>query len=284
MSGDCVKERTNTFTWENMKVERILTEEETRKLETIDVFTTTIEPKLANKFLKFIQNHIPKINDLEHVKRVRRSQTDDGNVNKGIELRVVLCPVDHISKEELIKSLESFDPAIIQHIQDNLAIYPVPKHSPYTMSQFNEWKSIWPISYKRPTTQDEELTGNDLEYIKKYMEIAENEARLAQESNNRKIGAVIVNPQDSKVAAIKGDMTHSLQHPLKHAIMNCIEAIAKDTAESYKTISSTSPNDSLHHKRKLDESGITSDAISAAEGGYLCQDMDVFTNSQPCVM
>jgi tRNA-specific adenosine deaminase 3 len=81
------------------------------------------------------------------------------------------------------------------------------------------------------------------------------------------------------------DTQQADQHPLHHAVMNCIEkAAARDRSERTK-LASKQESVGIPQKRAADELSTGEDAESAAPtGGYLCTGLDMYITHEPCVM
>ncbi|KAJ1672731.1 tRNA-specific adenosine deaminase subunit tad3, partial [Spiromyces aspiralis] len=128
--------------------------------------------------VRFVQAKLPKLNNIEHVKRIKRVQNEQG----ATELHVILCQSSSIGRQELVDRLAEFDPEW-KSGEMILGEAAVPKHAPCTNEQYEEWKKIWPITFKNPTYKRADVSdAGEREYINRYMQLAFEQARQASES------------------------------------------------------------------------------------------------------
>ncbi|CAG8606378.1 4449_t:CDS:2, partial [Paraglomus occultum] len=137
----------------------ILSEEESRELETVDVYVSDVEPQEAGK------KYCPSHKDLEHVKKIRRINHENGDlstfvasftqiynvsyqsfsrITAGYTLTALLCQTNSISESDLIKLIteNGLDSVIFPRVQS------VSKHRAYTREQFDAWRVLWPLNYR----------------------------------------------------------------------------------------------------------------------------------------
>ncbi|KAI7832918.1 cytidine deaminase-like protein [Kickxella alabastrina] len=149
---------------------------------------------------------------------------------------------------------------------EHIARSPVPVKPPYTKEQFDEWKLIWPVSFRPLTKLRIELEDEDRRFIVKCLEEIKDEK-------------MVVMAKHSEVIARARDGTAG-GHPLKHAAMCCIALVADMEVERrragvlvpLKRPASPLPQDAEEREK------------SPQAMGYLCEGMDVFSTKEPCVM
>ncbi|KAJ1818222.1 tRNA-specific adenosine deaminase subunit tad3, partial [Coemansia sp. RSA 2599] len=120
-----------------INIERILTTEELQTLETEQVYTATIEATQTSEILQFIAKTLPKLEGLEHVKRVKRQQPSG-------RLSVILCQGSKLDEQKLVEVFQKEDrwsTLVIDKAE-------VPRTPPYTKQQYEEWKTLWPVSFR----------------------------------------------------------------------------------------------------------------------------------------
>ncbi|CAG8501518.1 8171_t:CDS:2 [Ambispora leptoticha] len=195
----------------NLPFRQILSDEETRDLETVDVYVADIEPKETENVLKFIKKNLPSLFlNLNHVKRVRKIYNDEKDKGKGFTLTILFCLTTVISLADLQALLASneFDKLI-----PRLRVVKVSKYPPITRAQFDAWKQLWPLNFREP---------------KKAIELAQ----LAKSKGEIPIGCVVVDPRTNTILAECHDTRASTRHPLCHSVLNCINAVANSEISS----------------------------------------------------
>ncbi|KAJ2697608.1 tRNA-specific adenosine deaminase subunit tad3 [Coemansia sp. IMI 203386] len=120
-----------------IRIDRVLTNEEVQKLETEPVYTAVIEAPRMSGFLQFIGRSLPKLENLDHVKRVKRDPSSG-------QLTVLLCQSNKISEHQMQETFEQTDEWKLV----NIGTAEVPRTPPYTKQQFDLWKQIWPVSFR----------------------------------------------------------------------------------------------------------------------------------------
>ncbi|PIA53542.1 hypothetical protein AQUCO_00900252v1 [Aquilegia coerulea] len=168
----------------------------------VDVFAAVIEPKLANTLVRRL-NKICPLENLTHVKRVRRSSLEGGK----IQLSVVLC----LSHGE-VEQLESIQSDILELVHAYQLSPFIAKVAKYAASSNEEWKEqckLWPTSYHPPTYNIDGITGfseEDSQTIFNFMKLA---LKLTKSGPQLENAAVIVDPSVRQIISSASDQTHS---------------------------------------------------------------------------
>lgn len=189
--------------------------------------------------------------NLEHCKRVRRTVLDDNNNN--FELTLILCLESAITRDQLHSLLE--ENGLTDKIKPE--IVPVCRYAPVNRAQYEAWKHVWPMNYREDTRLDPKFTKEGIDHV---------EAHWASLRNDSVIQARVVDPVSNTVLAEAVDTRDA--HPLHHAIMNCIQAVADTEIRGPAHPPS---------KRKADD-------MTEAKDSYLCSGYDLFVNYEPCAM
>ncbi|CAH1762828.1 9006_t:CDS:10, partial [Entrophospora sp. SA101] len=144
----------------------------------------------------------------------------------------------------LIKK-HNFDSILIPRIEQ------VPKYPAIIKSQF-----ISEDNYGQSIT---------MRMIKRYMQRAIELAKIAKSNQEIPIGCVIVDPKGLRILAECYDSRATTRHPLKHAIIKCLDVVT--SVESCNTF--TTQHDYGHQnslKRKIDGGKLSNDVVA-----YLCK-------------
>jgi hypothetical protein len=177
----------------------------------VEVIVAEIDPQQASSILQEFATELPlQQYNLEHMKRVRRSEFDR-NV-----LEILICP------ERCFKDV----PEVLKNKckLNTSKIISIPKLKPLTRSEYEEWGRNWPTMF-RPNAVDREREGGIKEDVSKhvnYMSLVEKDAQdVASEwkaqvenfinqdndgyfdfsSHALRGGGVIVNPQNGMVSS-----------------------------------------------------------------------------------
>ncbi|KAI8330441.1 cytidine deaminase-like protein, partial [Chlamydoabsidia padenii] len=231
--------------------EEVLSDEHTRSLELTQVYVTRVEPKYTNQLLKFIQNHLPPLEHLEHCKRIKRVTSPDTNE---LTLTTILCLCDHVNLDDLKQLAQQHD------IHIDPQPLGVPHYPPKNKTQFTEWNSIWPVNYREDPRQDPKWTRQDVDLVQDHM--LQLMTMTTREKGGLDVFARIVDPKTNTVLAQASDSRH-LGHPLHHAVMNCIDLIASNERQ----------NKGSKRKQQDDETL-----------AYLCSGYDAYVTHEPCAM
>ncbi|KAI7886418.1 cytidine deaminase-like protein [Lichtheimia hyalospora FSU 10163] len=236
----------------------VLSDDQTRDLETINVYATVVEPKQTKTVLGFVNKHLPALQKLEHCKRVRRTTLTDSK----IELSLLLCEERALTLDELEKCINDHGFSGVIHPK----VVPVPRHAPLNRQQFEAWKQVWPLTYREDTRQDPKFTSDDIKVIQQHMkEILQSDDMMR---------ARIVDPAKQRIIAEAQDTRHVSSHPLHHAVMNCVDAVAKA-----ERIAATDTSSMGRPKRKASQ--VVEEESNSV---YLCTGYDIYLTHEPCAM
>ncbi|OAD66053.1 hypothetical protein PHYBLDRAFT_152857 [Phycomyces blakesleeanus NRRL 1555(-)] len=247
----------------------VLSDEQSRDLETVDAYITNVEPKETNNVIKFIQRYLPPLEGLEHCKRIRRSVISE----KGKCSAISLDALESLVREhDMTKEIK---PAVIR----------LSKHAPKNRQQYEAWKHLWPMTFREDTRNDPKFTLEELEAIKEHMK------QLIDNSCGQ-MRARIVDPS-GKVMAEESDTRAETVHPLHHAVMNCIDTVGFKEREMARLVGSNRPKRKAHQisdeLETLEDFQSTSEATGAlteepSKAAYLCTGYDIYITHEPCAM
>ncbi|XP_020103130.1 probable inactive tRNA-specific adenosine deaminase-like protein 3 isoform X1 [Ananas comosus] len=168
---------------------------------TVNAVAATIEPKLANTLVRQL-NQICPLEDLRHVKRVRRINSEGK-----VELSVILC----ISREN--ENVLEVVPSDVLEVVNTYQLRPftvkVAKYAAMSKEEWEEQCKLWPTSYHPPNNLDR-VSGfsvEDSQSICNYMKIAIQLTRLSNPSDKVVNAAVIVDSSSSEIIAKATDQT-----------------------------------------------------------------------------
>ncbi|KAJ1723211.1 tRNA-specific adenosine deaminase subunit tad3 [Coemansia erecta] len=248
-------------------IDRVPIEEEQQKLTTTSVYTVRVPVQQTSSMLKLSQR-LPPLTNLAHIKRVRPTATPlslEEQPTAAQLVDVVLCQCAKITLKELQEKL----PAGLLPVQT----HEVPAAMPYTRAQFDEWKRLWPVTF-RPPLQLRELQNLDPKeqaYVERMMRLAQEQRELCVGAS--RVGVVVADPRQSheaEAAAVvaRAHDTRERGNPLRHAVMHCIGLVA----------------DAEVHRRKRSLPDKEEEEGGERGEGYLCAGLDVFSTKEPCVM
>ncbi|KAJ2455897.1 tRNA-specific adenosine deaminase subunit tad3 [Coemansia sp. RSA 2336] len=245
-------------------VERALYPEEKQQLETEDVYIAKIAPAQTSRIIQFSNKNLPKLDQIEHVKRVKRTDSD---------MLFILTQCRLLDRERLDALIQNTEWAML-----DISIGQVPKTPPYTREQLEQWKQVWPVTYRPPPKlKNLEFTADEKAYIEMCLQMTEN--LKSTDMGNRPVAVVIGNSRLRRVIAQATDTTSESKHPLNHAVMNCIAKVAEievaRLADGAKVPAKRSHELGEHDLCQNQEPDTF---------GYLCEGLDVFTSKEPCVM
>jgi tRNA-specific adenosine deaminase 3 len=216
-----------------------------------EAYVAVVPTKHVVQLIKCLTNDLP-LGTLQHLKRVRKAdQQADGQQH----VQVLLCLTGpwqqqqqqqqqadrqqpqqtagqqqhaELSQHQQDPAVPApFPPAITQLLQEctaEVTTCQVPVTLPTSREQWQEWCRVWPMPWRSPAG-DAHLDGQpappgDQQYFQRSMQLALTAAAAAEQRNV----AVIIDPATGQVLAQAADC--SLQHPLDHAAMVAIEAVA----------------------------------------------------------
>ncbi|KAG9285885.1 hypothetical protein G9A89_013310 [Geosiphon pyriformis] len=277
----------NTIESETCPFTLVLSDEETRSLETVDVYVSDIEPKETGRAIKFIRTKCPSSKDLEHAKSIKRMPLNDG----GFTLTIILCPTSLITFQDLEALIRSngLDKVLSPRTEK------ISKYPPYTKAQFEEWRRLWPLNFRENPKSVINLNKKDIEKYNGYMNKAIELAAEAKIKGEEPIGCLIIDPNNDTIFAESHDTRVETSHPLRHALLNCINHIG----DREKSLNAKNSEDQeyfapLPQKRKVEEikyeennfqeSNIKINKSKAPASVYLCKGYDVFLTHEPCIM
>ncbi|KAI8353276.1 cytidine deaminase-like protein [Choanephora cucurbitarum] len=204
--------------------------------------------------LKFTQKKLPALEGLEHCKRIRRVPKLDNE--KEFELQVLLCLKEALAQTELEELLSDFKGIRIETVS-------VSRYAPLNKEQYEAWHPLWPLTYREDTRLDPKFSPQDIQTIETHM------GQLLSDKSTT-VSCRIVNPVNNQVIAEQIDSRD--QHPLHHAVMNCIDIVARKESEAH--------GGSGRMKRPAEE--MEGDRLE--KGTYLCTGYDAYLSHEPCAM
>ncbi|CAI2168068.1 6515_t:CDS:2 [Funneliformis geosporum] len=268
----------------------VLSEEESRVLETVDIYVSDVEPKETERVIKFLENHCPRDREiLCHAKRIKKISHD-----KGFTLAVLICSVEIITMTELTTLINNHNlgSTLKPRIQQ------ICKYPAITRTQFDEWRKLWPINFREDPRRETKFTLKEIELIKQYMENAIQLSSNAKSKGELPIGCILVDPKKNIILSEVIDTRNSTKNPLRHAVLNCIDDIA--SLERSNCVKKSNKIE-VPRKRTFNEVTIGDDTgkddveiildeedsakqRENVEGAYLCKGYDVFVTHEPCIM
>lgn len=223
----------------------LLPPEYTRPVSLVGFHAVVVPKALGSQLLKLLASRLKLDLQLQHLKRVRAAAPPAPPGS----LEVLLCPSDTELPGEVTEYLQAKGcgaPATVS----------VPRFGALTRSQLAEFSVHWPLTYRKPALEPLELS---IEAVEGYGRLLQRAAEVGAGA----CGCVIVDPAGKEIAAAREEA--SPLRPLRHAAMAAIESVA---AAALARADAAGPGG----KRPR------------AEEEYLCQDCEVVTTHEPCVM
>lgn len=119
---------------------------------TVNVFASIIDPKLANTLIRRL-NQIAPLENLRHVKRIRKKQLEGGKT----ELLVILCLASE--NDSHLDTMQHDVRELVNSYQLSAFITKVCKFPASSKEEWEEQCKIWPTSYHPPTYNIDGITG-----------------------------------------------------------------------------------------------------------------------------
>ena len=234
-------------------------------LELVGALVARVQPQNAGQVMKALAAELP-LGPLQHLKRVRKPQ-QHGDPTLDILLGPTPDePLDYgtsLNRESLLDTLPQAVAATLAAVQADFSLVSVPKHAPDNRLQWEEWAKIWPMPWKVPTglleIDGEPCSLDDQAYFERFILQVLQASQAAGGANV----ALIVDPKTQQV--IGRGQTSTQRHPLAHAVMEAVEAVAARDRKLW-------PVNAFHHAgRRGDDtpSALSSEARgeAAAAGG-----------------
>ncbi|XP_021755161.1 probable inactive tRNA-specific adenosine deaminase-like protein 3 [Chenopodium quinoa] len=199
---------------------------------TVDVFASDIDPKLANTLVRKL-NKIAPLENLRHVKRVRKS-CKDGET----QLSVILCLTGEDGTELGCMPMDLRE--LTNCYQLSPFVTQVCKYAATTKEEWEEQCKLWPTSFHPPTYNIEGITGFSEENstrIFNYMNFA---LKLAKSAGNQFVNAaVIVDPSSNQVITSACDEISSWNMRLDGHEAQSLDVDEASTSHTYANGSSS---------------------------------------------
>lgn len=164
----------------------------------VNVFASVIDPKLTNTLIRKL-NQIAPLEDLRHVKRVRKSCP-----NEQIQLSLILCLAGEDGSE--LGCIPESVLELVNYYQLSPFVTKVCKHAPTTKEEWEEQCKLWPTSFHPPTYNIDGIAGFSDEGSKVVFNSMTLALKLATSSNSQLVNAaVIVDPTVNQIIASAHD-------------------------------------------------------------------------------
>lgn len=109
---------------------------------------------------------------------------------------------------------------------ENCRIFPVPKYPPYTKEQFEDWKKIWPLNFRKPPLEIASFKISQKDFIGKIMKKMIDTASSAYLKGNRFNACVLVNGEGEEII-YETDKTERKIESLGHCVMEIMNSFSK---------------------------------------------------------
>ncbi|KAK4734482.1 hypothetical protein R3W88_008743 [Solanum pinnatisectum] len=171
---------------------------------TVNVLASVIEPKDANTLVRKL-NQIAPLENLQHVKRVRKKCIDGGTP----QLSLLLCmTVGNDDGEDDCMPYEILE--LVKSYQLSTFITRVCKYAATSKEEWDEQCKLWPTSYHPPTYNSSGITGFSEEESQSVFGFMRHTITLATSSVGQVVNAaVIVDPSTKQVIASACDQVIS---------------------------------------------------------------------------
>ncbi|XP_071731025.1 tRNA-specific adenosine deaminase TAD3-like [Rutidosis leptorrhynchoides] len=211
---------------------------------TVKVYAAVIDPKHAHTLVRKL-NHILPLEDLRHIKRVRKQRLNGGSTN----LSMILCLAGEsdnrldVIPQEVVELIDSY--------QLETFITKVCKYVPLSKEEWEEQNKLWPTSFHPPTYNISGITGfsdEESHAVSTFMKLALDLAKCGSQMVN---AAVIVDPSTNEVIARASDQVHSCKCSTNH-----------DVTTSLSHANSTQIHDNIHLNSSVTEPQLSFDGVS----------------------
>ncbi|XP_076944103.1 tRNA-specific adenosine deaminase TAD3-like isoform X2 [Bidens hawaiensis] len=178
---------------------------------TVKVYAAVIDPKHANTLIRKLNQTLP-LENLRHVKRVRKQQLDGGSTR----LSMILCLAGEndsqldVIPQEVVNLIESYQ---LETFTTNVCRY-----APLSKEEWVEQCKLWPTSFHPTTYNINGITGFSKEeshsvctFMKLALDIAKTERQIVN-------AAVIVDPSTNEVIARARDQVNFCSRPINHEV------------------------------------------------------------------
>lgn len=109
---------------------------------------------------------------------------------------------------------------------ENCIIFQVPKYSPYTKEQFDDWKKIWPLNFRKPPLEVASFKMSQKDFIGKIMKKTIDLASNTFLKGNRFNACVLVNGEGEEVIH-ETDKSERKIESLGHCVMEIMDSYSK---------------------------------------------------------
>ncbi|XP_061547979.1 probable inactive tRNA-specific adenosine deaminase-like protein 3 [Phycodurus eques] len=243
----------------------VLSDEQTQAVELIDAFAAPVLDKRAASRLVRELNSLYPLTGLQHVKRVRATKAEEGLPHF---LEILLCLVSEVPDSDLfsVRCDGLGDPFVVK----------VPARPPLTRPQFELASKHWPTSFHEDKQVTDALRGESFSPGQKaqmhtYMSAALAAAQEGKALGMEAVGAAVVDPVSEKIVAVGHDCRG--QHPLHHAVMVCIDLVARGQGGGCYRLD-------LYPACR----SILTPVSDSAQQPYICTGYDLYVTREPCVM
>ncbi|CAI9103838.1 OLC1v1002411C2 [Oldenlandia corymbosa var. corymbosa] len=170
---------------------------------TVSVLAAVIEASHASTLIRKL-NKIAPLENLRHVKRIRKKRLDGGKY----ELSLILCLASETDGQ--LGGIPTDVLEFIKEYQLSSFVAKVCKYAALTKEEWDEQCKLWPTSYHPPTYNIAGITGFSEDDTRSIVDFMKYAADLARSSDNRVVNAaVIVDPSTKQVISSACDQVFS---------------------------------------------------------------------------
>uniref|UniRef100_A0A8C9R9F0 Adenosine deaminase tRNA specific 3 n=1 Tax=Scleropages formosus TaxID=113540 RepID=A0A8C9R9F0_SCLFO len=274
----------------------VLSDEQCQDTQLLDAYAAPIADKRQTSRLVRALATVYPMAGLQHIKRVR-ARKDPGSPHP---LEIIVCLVRDLpatgdergkSIAELLSSADVDTSALGEPF-----LVKIPASPPLTRPQFELASKHWPTSFHEDKQVTVALRGDlftpgEKAKMQGFMETAIAAARAGQREGMQPVGGVIVDPQTERIVAVGHDCSQGA-HPLQHAVMVCIDLVARahgGGAHQYKyahcKFSEAGSPPRLRNGSALGlEVKGNVDELEPNALPYICTGCDLYVTREPCVM